>query len=128
MTEAEIIDRLWQDSPLFLTREQFGQTLQGWEIHRVHGAAGLAGVVITKGPEFHFSKFDPHYQVTRADLARWPGDLIAKYGYALTRTPKDDTRQHRFNARLGFVKVGEDQYDIHLRITRMRGKDQSCPL
>lgn len=123
MTHDQIIDRLWADSPLFLSREAFERTLEGWEIHRVEGPLGLAGVVITKGPEFHYAKFDPAYQVTRSDLRRWPGELVERYGYAITRTPKEDTRQQRFNERLGFERVGEDEYDIHYRINRFRVKD-----
>lgn len=127
MERHEIIGRLYQDSPLFYTREQFERTLDGWQIHEVYGASGIAGVVITRGPEFHFAKWDPAYQVSRADLRRWPGELIEQHGYAITRTPKYDKRQQRFNERLGFERVGEDEYDIHYRITRLRVKDTSCP-
>lgn len=123
MDRAQIIDLLWDDSPLFLSREAFAEALSAWEIHLVESLNGLAGVVITKGPEFHFKKLDPSYQVTRADLRRWPGELIAKYGYAHTRTPRDDLRQQRFNERLGFRRTGEDQYDIHYRITHLRVKE-----
>lgn len=126
MERREIIDRLYQDSPLFSAREQFEQTLDGWDIQEVHGANGIAGVVVSKGPEFHFAKWDPAYQVTREDLRRWPGELIAAHGYALTRTPKEDARQRRFNERLGFVAVGEDEYDVHYRITAFRHKEQPC--
>lgn len=126
MTEAQIIERLWLESPLFLTRAEFEQSLQGWQIETVQGPAGVAGVVLSKGPEFHFAKFDAAFQVTREILRRWPGELIERHGYALTRTPKEDTRQRRFNERLGFQAVGEDEFDVHYRITRMRGKDQSC--
>lgn len=120
MTRTEIIDRLWADSELFLNREEFERRLEGWEIHEVHGVETLAGVVLTNGPEFHFVKWDPTFQVRREILRRWPGELIEKYGYAKTRTPKEDTRQQRFNERLGFERVGEDEYDIHFRITRSR--------
>jgi hypothetical protein len=126
MERAQIIDRLWEESPLFLTREQFEQTLLGWKLEVVHGPSGVAGVVVSKGAEFHFSKWDASFPIGRDILRRWPGELIAKYGYALTRTPKEDTRQRRFNERLGFEAVGEDQFDIHYRITRLRVKETSC--
>ena len=119
MQRSAIIARLWADCPLFLTRSEFESTLEGWDIEEVRDANGLA-VVVSKGAEFHFQILDPGLQVTREHLRRWPGALIAKYGYALTRTPKDDERQVRFNERLGFVRIREDEFDVHYRIERLR--------
>lgn len=121
---AELIARLWKDSPLFLTLEQFTQGLQGWELDPIQGPEGIAGVIVHRGPEFHFAKFDPAFQVDRSILKKYPGDMIARYGYAQTKTPIDDTRQQRFNQRLGFVEVARDDLDITYQIHRMRG--QQC--
>jgi hypothetical protein len=121
----DIIGRLWADSPLCLTREQFERSLEGWEIDPVYGADGLAvGVFLVKGPELHFSKFDKT-AVTREHLRKLT-DLIKTHGYATTRTPKDDERMLRLNKRLGFYHVGEDEFDIHLRIDKFRVKDSPC--
>lgn len=128
MDRAALIDRLWEESPLFLSRAEFARTLQGWEVHAVDGPSGLGAIVITKGPEFHFQPCATDFQVTRDHLRRWPGELIARYGYALTRTPKDDARQCRFNARLGFKVVGEDGEFYEMRIERQRVKEPSCQL
>jgi len=121
---SELIARLWKDSPLFLTLEQFTQGLQGWELDPIQGPEGIAGVIVHRGPEFHFAKFDPAFQVDRSILKKYPGDMIARYGYAQTKTPIDDTRQQRFNQRLGFVEVARDDLDITYQIHRMRG--QQC--
>lgn len=126
MQRAAIIDRLWEDCPLFLTRSEFERTLDGWDIEEVRDDNGMA-VVVSKGAEFHFQILDHGFQVTREHLRRWPGALIAKYGYAVTRTPKDDERQIRFNRRLGFEVVGEDDFDYTMRITHLRVKDTTCP-
>lgn len=115
----DIVGRLWEDSPLFLTREEFEATLQGWTIDPVEVDGRTIGVVLVKGPEFHFSKFD-ETPVGRAMLRKYPGSLIEQYGYALTRTPKDDERMLKFNERLGFFVIGEDEYDVHLRIEKRR--------
>jgi hypothetical protein len=123
MDRAALLDLLWEDSPLFVTREAFEKGLEGWDLHDLHGPTGVAIIFVVKGPEFHFCKCDPAYQVTREDLRQWPGSLIERYGYAETRTPKDDTRQQRFNQRLGFVQVGEDEQHVHYRITRMRARN-----
>ena len=120
MRRDTLLELLWAHSPLFIGREQFAKALEDWEIHELHGPNGLAVLFVVKGPEFHFAKLDADYQVTRDDLRRWPGDLIAKYGYAETRTPKHDTRQRRFNERLGFRRVGEDEHEIHYRIDKLR--------
>lgn len=121
----DIIGRLWQDSPLFLTREEFQKTLDGWTIDPVEVDGRTIGVFLVKGPEFHFSKFD-ETPATRAMLRKYPGSLIERYGYALTSTPKEDARQRRFNERLGFYQIMEDEYDIHYKIDRIRSKEQQC--
>jgi hypothetical protein len=123
----DLIGRLWQDSPLFLTRAEFEKSLEGWTLDPVYGAdMNMVGVFLVNGPKFHFSKFDPSYQAGRDILRKYPGSLIAKYGYALTSTPKEDVRQRRFNERLGFFQVGEDEFDIHYKIDKLRVKERPC--
>lgn len=115
----DIIGRLWEDSPLFLTRAEFEKTLQGWDIEPVEEGGQVIGCFLVKGPELHFAKWD-ETSVGRRHLARL-AELIKEYGYATTRTPKDDERMLRLNRRLGFYQTGEDAYDVHLRIDKMRG-------
>lgn len=120
MGRSEVIDRLWADSELFLSREQFERSLAGWDIEQLQGDNGVAVVVLVNGPEFHFTIWQPGFRVTRDHLRRWPGEIIARHGYAITRTPKEDARQLRFNRRLGFVPVGEDEFDVIQRIDKLR--------
>jgi hypothetical protein len=117
-----VLDLLWErDSEiLYISREEYMEALAGWNVESVYGPNGIAAAFVSRGPEFHFLKFDDTLQATREHLRKYPGSLIAKHGYALTRTPKDDARQRRFNQRLGFVVVGEDEFDFHLRIERSR--------
>jgi hypothetical protein len=117
----DLIDRLHEDCPLFLTREQFEQSLDGWELDPVEVDGRTIGVFLVKGPEIHFAKFDQS-TANRSHLKRL-AQVIAQHGYATTRTPKDDARMLRLNARLGFYKVGEDEWDVHLRIDRLRFKE-----
>jgi hypothetical protein len=124
-----VVDLLWQQARerLYITREQFEQSLEGWFLDTIHGPNGIAIVFVVKGPMFHFAKFDPTVKATRDHLRKYPGSLIAKYGYATTTTPKEDTRQRRFNERLGFFQTGEDDLDIHYRIEKLKFKEQpSC--
>ena len=117
---SDLIAALWKDSPLFLTLEEFTRGLEGWQLDPIPGPQGVAGVVVHKGPHFHFAKFDPSFQVGRDILKRYPGELIARYGYAETKTPIDDTRQQKFNQRLGFFVTGQDEFDLHMRIEKLR--------
>ena len=117
---SDLIAALWKDSPLFLTLEEFTRGLEGWQLDPIPGPQGVAGVVVHKGPQFHFAKFDPSFQVGRDILKRYPGELIARYGYAETKTPIDDTRQQKFNQRLGFFVTGQDEFDLHMRIEKLR--------
>ena len=117
----DLIGELWKQCPLFITREQFARSLEGWTFDPIYTDGVMSVVFIVKGAHFHFAKFDKKFQASRAVLAKYPGSLIAKYGYAETKTPKDDMRQRRFNEKLGFVATGEDEYDITYRIERMKG-------
>lgn len=117
------IDLLWEQARerLFITREQFEQGLQGWHIDPVENERGtIAAVFVSRGPVFHFAKFDKALRCTKAHLRKYPGELIQRHGYAFTTTPKDDTRQIAFNKRIGFFVVGEDEHDYHMRIEKLR--------
>lgn len=125
----QCIDLLFAVTPLYVTREQFERTLDGWALEPVCRPDGSIGIVfVSKGPEFHFAKFGTDIQASRDILNKYPGEIIAQHGYALTKTPKADTRQHRFNERLGFYRVGQDEFDIHYRIDHLRKKEAPCQL
>src|SRR5215207_5462171 len=123
----QCIDLLFAETPLFITREQFEQSLEGWTLDPVLRADGSIGIIfVSRGPEFHFAKFGADIQASREHLKKYPGALIAEHGYALTKTPKTAVRQQRFNERLGFYRVGEDDWDIHYRIDHLRMKESPC--
>jgi hypothetical protein len=125
----QCIDLLFAKTPLFITREQFSQSLEGWTLDPTLRADGSVGIIfVSKGPEFHFSKFGSDIQISRQHLKRYPGDIIKQHGYALTKTPRSDTRQVRFNERIGFYRIGEDEFDVHYRIDHLRKKEPPCQL
>lgn len=110
-----------------MTRAEFAQSLEGWTIDPVCRPDGSIGLIfVSNGPEFHFQKFGTDIQASRAILKKYPGEIIATHGYALTKTPKTDARQQRFNERLGFYRVDEDEFDIHYRIDHLRKKETPC--
>ena len=126
-TRNACIDLLYEQCPLFITLEQFASTLDGWDIDPIFRAdQSIGAVFISNGPEFHFAKFGSDIHATREHLKKYPGELIKRFGYAITKTPKDDTRQIRFNERLGFYKSGETEYDIIFKIEKSRVKEKLC--
>jgi hypothetical protein len=125
----QAIDLLWAQAQetLYITKEQFTQSLEGWTLDSVlRDDASIGAVFVSRGPEFHFATFGGDIQATRAHLKKYPGELIAIHGYAITRTPKTDTRMVRFNQRLGFYAIGQDEFDVHMRIDQLRKKGFTC--
>lgn len=109
----DLIGKLHAQSPLYLTREQFAQTLEGWDIEPVEQDGVVIGCFVVKGPEIHYAKWDST-PVSKRHLKRIDA-LIEQHGYAQTATPKDDVRQQRFNTRLGGRIVGETEHDVIFR-------------
>jgi hypothetical protein len=117
----QVIDALWALAPaehVMLGRENFAAALDGWDLMPVEIGGLTAFVILTKGPLIHFRSLGTrrpalHWRI-RAILA----PIIAAHGYVETDTPRDDARQIRFNQRIGFAKVGEDDAHVHFRMTR----------
>jgi hypothetical protein len=120
-----VIDKLWEkaEPTLFISKEQFIASLDGWTIEGLEIDGELAFVGMQKGPEFHFQNFGAKHRITMKMAKAYLQPLITQYGYVMTRTPKDDARQHRFNRRFGFEITGEDEFDVHYRLERIR----PCP-
>jgi hypothetical protein len=121
-TRAEIIDLLWNidEKVLYLSKTQYVDSLDGWRIAPHYEGGVMVGATITKGSEFHFATFGGQWKMTRADIRRYLRPLIDRYGYVTTKTPKEDTRQGRFNKILGFFVTGEDEFFTHYKLERLR--------
>lgn len=116
------IAKMWDTvkDVLYITREDFVASLDGYAIVPFfNDAKEMYGVVVHRGPAFHFILFGPKWQLTKAILRQYPGKLIEQYGYAETFTPVEDMRQQRFNKRVGFVETKRDEQYVHFRIERM---------
>lgn len=114
-------DFLWEKAePLFFgTKDEFLKTLDGSDIKPVEIEGRLAFITSQKGPLFHFTSLDTGHRITLTMICDFLRPIIAEHGFAETRTPKHDERQHRFNKRFGFLVVGEDEFDTHFRIERL---------
>lgn len=120
----EIADLLWKDASeiLFISKDEFLRGLEGWEVEPVEFEGKPAFAVLTKGPEFHFQSFGTGQPISMKMIRERLQKIIDAHGYALTRTPKIDVRQHVFNLAFGFTLVGQDEYDRHYRIETLRGR------
>jgi len=99
---------------IFCTKDEFLENLKQYEVFALHRDGVLAGLWMTKGAEFHIYPMGGSY--TMADIRNVIQPLIDRYGYATTKTPLSDKRQQRFNRRLGFVQIGEDDVYVTYKI------------
>lgn len=120
MDEA-IRDRLWEkaEPSLYISKDEFLYWLDGWDIEPVEIDGELAFVTLRKGPLFHFESFGTKRLISPKMIRAFLQKIIDEHGYAETRTPKGDKRQHRFNLAYGFQIVGEDELDTIFRIEKL---------
>ena len=118
-----VLDKIWDTvkDTLYITREQFNQSLDAYKIIPEYTKEGdLIGAVIQNNASFHFVVFGIKWSLNKELLARWPGQIIEQYGYAETYTPFEDTRQQRFNKRIGFFETHRDNKYVYFRIEKMK--------
>lgn len=115
-----MVDALYRRSPLFVSREAFERTLDGWDIRAVVIDRRPAFITAVRGPEFHFSELGTGRPISRQMIRDFLKPVIAEHGYAQTKTPKDDVRQRRFNERYGFHAVAEDGEFVTYSISQVR--------
>lgn len=122
MTTDEIKDLIWKqmEPVVFIARADFMAELEAWSIDPVEIDGRLAFIGMSKGPEFHFISLGSGHRLSFDLVRRGLEPIIEKHGYALTKTPKEDIRQQRFNRAYGFYPVGEDEFYIHYRLDRIR--------
>ena len=103
---------------LNITAEQFAEALKDWEFVELEHDDKLFGVVMIKDNELHVS-FDgiPKFSI-RKHLRKTIGQVIKKYGSAVTAVLKGNEKGLNFCKRLGFVVISEDSSKIHMKCDR----------
>lgn len=116
-----IVDLLWDkvEPVLYISKDQFVDSLEGWEIEPLVVEGEIAFVILTRGPEFHFDSLRTGHKIPLSRIRETIERLIATHGYAETRTPREDFKQRRVNVLFGCERVGEDEYDIHYRLEKI---------
>lgn len=122
MNRDETIDRIWREVEytVFISRLEFVAGLVGWEILPKKLDGEIVGATLTNGPEFHFVVFGAKKPFTRALMIDCVQPILDKYGFVRTKTPKEDTRQRRFNVAVGFVIESTDEFFTYFRMERLK--------
>lgn len=115
-----VVELLWRqiEADVYITREQFVRGLADWDITPIRIDGVLAFVTLTRGSEIHYTSADTGAPLSLAMLRGWLAPILDTYGYATTRTPISEPRQHRLNKRLGFTESGRDEFCIHYRLDK----------
>ncbi len=124
------IDTFWDcvKDKVYIDKETFIRNLYGYTLTEFANDEGVYLIIVEKGPHFHFITTGVKWKLNKEILQKYPGSLIEEFGFAETKTPIEDTRQQRFNKRLGFIETGRDQTYVYYRIHKMNflNEVQSC--
>ena len=103
---------------LNITAEQFAEALKDWEFVELEHDDKLFGVVMIKDNELHVS-FDSVPKVSiRKHIKRTIGQVIEKYGHAVTTVTKGNEKGLNFCKRFGFFIIDEEQGKIYMKCDR----------
>jgi hypothetical protein len=118
---ADLAERLWRlaEPTVFVSREQYLKSFDGWTVNEVKIDGKPAFVTMVRGPEFHFASLNTGARISMQMIREFLKPIVAEYGHAITRTPKGDLRQDRFNRRIGFSAIGTDEFNTIYRIRRL---------
>lgn len=120
MDAQHIRDILWAkaEPALYISRDQFMASLDGWRMEVLGVADAPAFVFLIKGPEFHFDTLGTGLGAPMKKFREIIQAIIDEHGYATTRAPIDDTKQQKLNRIFGFVETRRDHLDVHFRIEK----------
>lgn len=130
MNIAEIMERIWRQTEpsVFISRREFMAGLEGWDITPREIDGELVGATLVRGPEFHFISFGTRKAFPPALVADCLGPILEQHGFVRTKTPLEDTRQRRFNERIGFRVESADEYFTTFRLEKLTlHRTSPCP-
>jgi len=113
---------------LEITKEEYRDSLVGWDIQEMSLEGKYAGVLLTRGAEIH-AEIDPimAQQHARRLLKKYLYGTLSFYGFVTTVSFKDK-KYTNFLERLGFKKEYEDEMFYHYKLSEMKFvKEKKCP-
>lgn len=124
----DLIEKIWQHvgPKTYECRDDFIDGLGGWTITAREIDGQLAGATLENGAEFHFVTFGIRKSFPATLIAECLQPILDKHGFVVTRTPKEDIRQRRFNILIGFREVSADEFYINFHMNQLnlhRGKE-----
>lgn len=99
---------------LFITRSDFDRMIKSWVLKPI----GSTFIWMQRGPEVHFIRIADGRIEPRKWLELAEG-CIRTYGCIVGKVARTNTRALQFIERIGGVRTGADEYDIHIRIERL---------
>lgn len=122
MDRDQVVSRIWDEigETIYLSRREYVESLTGWDVIPKEIDGEIVGATLSNGPEFHFITFGSKKPFSRSFMTDCVQPIIDKYGFVRTKTPKDDTRQRRFNLAVGFVVESTDEYFTYFRMEKLK--------
>lgn len=128
-TTPNLFDHIWEKvgPTTFLSKKEFAESIKDWCITPRYIDGELIGATLDFGAEFHFVTFGKRKPLSAALITECLQPIITRCGYVLTRTPKEDMRQRRFNELIGFSVHDEDEHYVNFIMNRINfHRGQEC--
>lgn len=97
---------------------EYLEMIKDWNVVPLTESGRVIGGILLKGNEIHVGCGIKPRASTRAYIKKTLGEILYKYGSALTQVQAENLAGLRFCERLGFVKLNEHNGKILLRCNR----------
>jgi hypothetical protein len=97
---------------------EYLEALKDWDVVPLTESGRVIGGVLLKGNEIHVGCGIKPKGSTKGFIKKTLGDIVNKYGWAVTQVKEENHAGLRFCERLGFVKFGIQNGTILLRCDR----------
>lgn len=101
-----------------LDRGSVLESMLDWRFLPMYVDGRVCFALMVRGPEFHVLSLRTGAPFPMKLFRSMLDDLVQECGYACTRTPLHEAKQHRVNAMLGLKIVKTDELDVYYRLDR----------
>ena len=124
MRRDEFIDQLYESarSEVIISRADYAQALDGWDINPVLVDSEQVGLMMTCGPEIHFQLDRKKMLVhTRRVIRNYVEPHLLKHGF-LTTMALAGSKDVDFLKRFGFMEVSTNGRAVKFRLDKLKIK------